>query len=81
MVDDVDDDDDKDKDFSVYDNTFDVMMHLWEDQPSSIKSSPDQTAKWISSMVKNSHKLVSIMGKIYKLEIFDTLGSKSSTSM
>ncbi|KAG9299311.1 hypothetical protein G9A89_013959 [Geosiphon pyriformis] len=42
---DNDDDDIKDKDFSVYDNTFDVMMHLWEDQPSSIKSSPDLTAK------------------------------------
>ncbi|KAG9297645.1 hypothetical protein G9A89_011160 [Geosiphon pyriformis] len=42
MVDDVDNDDnDDDKDFSVYDNTFDVMMHLWEDQPSKIKSSPD----------------------------------------
>ncbi|KAG9293414.1 hypothetical protein G9A89_009138 [Geosiphon pyriformis] len=39
------DDNDNDKDFSVYNNTFDVMMHLWEDQPFSIKSSPDQTAK------------------------------------
>ncbi|KAG9301535.1 hypothetical protein G9A89_008387 [Geosiphon pyriformis] len=28
MVDDVNDNDDEDKDFSVYDNTFDVMMHL-----------------------------------------------------
>ncbi|KAG9284789.1 hypothetical protein G9A89_003712 [Geosiphon pyriformis] len=28
MVDNVDNDDNKDKDFSVYDNTFDVMMHL-----------------------------------------------------
>ncbi|KAG9293572.1 hypothetical protein G9A89_005575 [Geosiphon pyriformis] len=61
----VDDDDDDDKDFS----------------PSSIKSSPDQTAKWMSSMVKNSHELVSIMGKIYKLEMFDTLSSKDSTSV
>ncbi|KAG9300549.1 hypothetical protein G9A89_002427 [Geosiphon pyriformis] len=61
MIDDVDDDDDKDKDFSVYDNTFDVIMQLWEDQSLRIKSSPDQTAKWMSSMVKNSHELVSIM--------------------
>ncbi|KAG9299996.1 hypothetical protein G9A89_009724 [Geosiphon pyriformis] len=80
-VDDDDDDDDEDKDFSVYDNTFNVIMHLWEDQPSSIKSSSDQTAKWISSMVKNSHELISIMGKMYEFEMFDTLSSKGSTSM
>ncbi|KAG9293565.1 hypothetical protein G9A89_005568 [Geosiphon pyriformis] len=81
MVDDVDDDDDEDKDFSVYDNTFNVMMHLWKDQPLRIKSSPDQTAKWMSGMVKNSHELVSIMSKMYELDMFDTLGSKDSTSM
>ncbi|KAG9293569.1 hypothetical protein G9A89_005572 [Geosiphon pyriformis] len=81
MVDDVDDDDDDDKAFSVYDNTFNVMMHLWEDQPLRIKSSPDQTAKWMSDMVKNSHELVSIMGKMYELDMFDTLGSKGSTSL
>ncbi|KAG9292552.1 hypothetical protein G9A89_006923 [Geosiphon pyriformis] len=81
-VDDMaDNNDNNDKDFSVYDNIFDVMMHLWEGQPSSIKFSPDQTAKWMSSMVKNSHKLVSIMGKIYKLNMFDTLSSKGSTSV
>ncbi|KAG9298719.1 hypothetical protein G9A89_012787 [Geosiphon pyriformis] len=45
MVNNIDDDDNKDKDFSVYDNTFDVMMQLWEDQSSRIKFSPDQTAK------------------------------------
>ncbi|KAG9292532.1 hypothetical protein G9A89_006903 [Geosiphon pyriformis] len=72
----VDDDNNDNKDFSVYDNIFDVIMHLWKDQPSSIKSSPDQTAKWMNSMVKNSHELVSIMGKIYELEMFDTLSSK-----
>ncbi|KAG9306000.1 hypothetical protein G9A89_009324 [Geosiphon pyriformis] len=82
MVDDIDNnDDDDDKDFSVYDNIFDVMIHLWEDQPSRIKSSPDQTAKWMSDMVKDSHKLVSIMGKMYELEMFDTLSSKGSTSV
>ncbi|KAG9286925.1 hypothetical protein G9A89_001163 [Geosiphon pyriformis] len=70
-----------DKDFSVYNNTFNVMMHLWENQPSGIKSSPNQTAKWISSMVKNSHELISIMGKIYELDMFNILDSKSSTSM
>ncbi|KAG9298279.1 hypothetical protein G9A89_002767 [Geosiphon pyriformis] len=82
MVDDIDNDnDDEDKDFSVYDNTFNVMMHLWEEQSSRIKSSSDQTAKWMSGMVKNSHELVSIMGKMYELDMFDTLGSKGSTSM
>ncbi|KAG9298709.1 hypothetical protein G9A89_012777 [Geosiphon pyriformis] len=80
-VDDMVDDDDDNKDFSVYDNIFDVMMHLWEDQSFSIKSSPDQTAKWMSSMVKNSHELVSIMGKMYELDMFDTLSSKGSTSV
>ncbi|KAG9293564.1 hypothetical protein G9A89_005567 [Geosiphon pyriformis] len=63
MVDDVDDDDDENKDFS-------------KNQPLRIKSSPDQTAKWMSGMVKNSHELVSIMGKMYELDMFDTLGSK-----
>ncbi|KAG9305524.1 hypothetical protein G9A89_003587 [Geosiphon pyriformis] len=80
-MDDDDDDDIEDKDFSVYDNTFDVIMHLWKDQPSSIKSSPDLTAKWMSGMVKNSHELVSIMGKMYELDMFNTLGSIGSTSM
>ncbi|KAG9284508.1 hypothetical protein G9A89_014112 [Geosiphon pyriformis] len=65
----VDDDNNDNKDFSVYDNTFNVMMHLWEDQPSSIKSSSNQTAKWMNSMVKNSHELVCIMGKMYELDI------------
>ncbi|KAG9302213.1 hypothetical protein G9A89_020647 [Geosiphon pyriformis] len=63
--------DDDDKDFSVYDNIFDVI----------ILSVSDQTAKWMSDMVKNSHELVSIMSKIYELDMFDTLSSKSSTSM
>ncbi|KAG9284499.1 hypothetical protein G9A89_014103 [Geosiphon pyriformis] len=81
MDNDDNDDNVKDKNFSVYDNTFDVIMHLWEDQPSSIKSSPNLTAKWMSSMIKNSHKLVSIMSKMYKLDMFNTLGSIGSTSM
>ncbi|KAG9298690.1 hypothetical protein G9A89_012758 [Geosiphon pyriformis] len=41
MVDNVNDDNNNDKDFSVYNNIFDVIMHLWEDQPSRIKSSPN----------------------------------------
>ncbi|KAG9294825.1 hypothetical protein G9A89_008517 [Geosiphon pyriformis] len=45
MVDNVNEDDDEDKDFLVYNNIFDVMMYLWEDQSSRIKSNPDQTAK------------------------------------
>ncbi|KAG9299763.1 hypothetical protein G9A89_013123 [Geosiphon pyriformis] len=82
----IDDDDDNDddgdaKDFSVYDDTFDVMMELWEIQSSNIKSDPDQTAKWMSSLVKSSHELVCIMGKMYELDMFNTLGSKGSTSM
>ncbi|KAG9293567.1 hypothetical protein G9A89_005570 [Geosiphon pyriformis] len=77
----VDNNNGDNKDFLVYDNIFDVIMHLWEDQPSSIKSSPDQTAKWMSSMVKNNHELVSIMGKMYELDMFDTLSSKGSTSV
>ncbi|KAG9299681.1 hypothetical protein G9A89_006397 [Geosiphon pyriformis] len=77
----VDDDDNNVKDFSVYDNTFNVMIYFWKNQPSSIKFSPNQTAKWISSMVKNSYELVSIMGKMYKLDMFDILNSKDSTSM
>ncbi|KAG9291808.1 hypothetical protein G9A89_012093 [Geosiphon pyriformis] len=72
MVDNVDDNDDEIKDFSVYDNTFD---------PFRIKFSPNQTAKWMSGMVKNSHELVSIMGKMYELDMFDILDSKDSTSM
>ncbi|KAG9292553.1 hypothetical protein G9A89_006924 [Geosiphon pyriformis] len=54
--DDNDDDDDGDaKNFSVYDDTFDAMMELWK------------TAKWMSSLVKSSHELVCIMGKIFEL--------------
>ncbi|KAG9298280.1 hypothetical protein G9A89_002768 [Geosiphon pyriformis] len=79
--DDMDDDNDKDKDFSVYDDTFDVMMQLWEGQPPSIKSNPDQTAKWMSGMVKNSHELVSIMDKMYEFDMFNTFGSKYSTNV
>ncbi|KAG9296597.1 hypothetical protein G9A89_015189 [Geosiphon pyriformis] len=84
--DDIDDDDDDDddgdaKDFSVYDDTFDVMMELWEIQSSNIKSDPDQTAKWMSSLVKSSHELVCIIGKMYELDMFNTLGSKGSTSV
>ncbi|KAG9299756.1 hypothetical protein G9A89_013116 [Geosiphon pyriformis] len=45
MVDDINDNNNEDKNFSVYNNTFDIMMHLWEDQPSRIKFSPNQTAK------------------------------------
>ncbi|KAG9292566.1 hypothetical protein G9A89_006937 [Geosiphon pyriformis] len=65
-MDNDDDDDDNDdngdvKDFSVYDDTFDVMMKLWEVQSSNIKSDPDQTAKWMSSLVKSSYELVCIM--------------------
>ncbi|KAG9284810.1 hypothetical protein G9A89_003733 [Geosiphon pyriformis] len=41
----VDNNDNDDRDFSVYNNTFNIIMHLWEDQPSEIKSSFDQTAK------------------------------------
>ncbi|KAG9284501.1 hypothetical protein G9A89_014105 [Geosiphon pyriformis] len=81
MDDDNNDDNVKDKDFSVYDNTFDVIMHLWEDQPSNIKSSPNLTAKWMSGMIKNSHELVSIIGKMYELDMFNILGSIGSTSM
>ncbi|KAG9301600.1 hypothetical protein G9A89_016670 [Geosiphon pyriformis] len=40
-----DDDDDNVKDFSVYNDIFDVMIKLWEIQSSNIKSDPDQTAK------------------------------------
>ncbi|KAG9298722.1 hypothetical protein G9A89_012790 [Geosiphon pyriformis] len=57
MVDNIDNNNDNDKEFS----------------PFRIKSSTDQTAKWISGMVKNSYKLVSIMGKMYELDMFDTL--------
>ncbi|KAG9299990.1 hypothetical protein G9A89_009718 [Geosiphon pyriformis] len=39
------------------------------------------TAKWMSGMVKNSHELVNIMGKMYEFDMFNTLGSKDSTSM
>ncbi|KAG9301538.1 hypothetical protein G9A89_008390 [Geosiphon pyriformis] len=81
MIDNVDDDNDEDKDFSVYNNIFNIMMHLWEDQSFRIKSSLDQTAKWMSGMVKNSHEFVSIMDKMYELDMFDTLGSKGSTSV
>ncbi|KAG9289240.1 hypothetical protein G9A89_022550 [Geosiphon pyriformis] len=35
---DINNNNDNNKDFSVYNNIFDVIMHLWEDQPSSIKS-------------------------------------------
>ncbi|KAG9304231.1 hypothetical protein G9A89_019793 [Geosiphon pyriformis] len=69
IIDDVDNDD----------NTFNVMMQLWEDQSSKIKSSPNQTAKWMNGMVKNNYELVSIMGKMYELDMFDTLGSKAYT--
>ncbi|KAG9299081.1 hypothetical protein G9A89_020394 [Geosiphon pyriformis] len=79
--DDMDDENDEGKNFSVYDDIFDMMMQLWEGQPPSIKSNPDQTAKWMSSMVKNSYELVSIMGKMYELDMFDTLSSIGSTSM
>ncbi|KAG9294823.1 hypothetical protein G9A89_008515 [Geosiphon pyriformis] len=79
---DMDDDDDDNngdaKDFLV---TFDAMMELWEVQSSNIKSDSDQTAKWMSSLVKSSHELVCIMGKMYELDMFNTLGSKGSTSM
>ncbi|KAG9292546.1 hypothetical protein G9A89_006917 [Geosiphon pyriformis] len=80
---DMDDDDDNGdtKNFSVYDDTFDAMMELWKVQSSNIKSDPDQTAKWMSSLVKSSYELVCIMGKMYKLDMFNTLGSKGSTSM
>ncbi|KAG9300859.1 hypothetical protein G9A89_004489 [Geosiphon pyriformis] len=80
---DIDDDDDDDdaKNFSVYDDTFDAMIELWEVQSSNIKSDPDQTAKWMSSLVKSSHELVCIMGKMYELDMFNTLGSKDSTSV
>ncbi|KAG9303747.1 hypothetical protein G9A89_018644 [Geosiphon pyriformis] len=81
MIDNVNDDDDEDKDFSVYNNTFNIMMHLWEEQSSRIKSSSDQTAKWMSGIIKNSYELVSIMGKMYELDMFDTLSNKDSTSM
>ncbi|KAG9288333.1 hypothetical protein G9A89_021364 [Geosiphon pyriformis] len=65
--DDMDDDDDDGdaKDFSVYDDTFDSMMELWE----------------MSGLVKSSHKLVCIMGKMYELDMFNTLGSKGSTNL
>ncbi|KAG9288326.1 hypothetical protein G9A89_021357 [Geosiphon pyriformis] len=67
MDDNNDDDDDSEaKDFSVYDDTFDLMMELWEVQSSNIKSDPDQMAKWMSSLVKSSHELVCIMGKMYE---------------
>ncbi|KAG9287793.1 hypothetical protein G9A89_017388 [Geosiphon pyriformis] len=51
---DMDDDDDDNngdaKDFSVYNDTFDAMMELWEVQSSNIKSNPDQMAKWVRCM-------------------------------
>ncbi|KAG9284780.1 hypothetical protein G9A89_003703 [Geosiphon pyriformis] len=83
-MDDDDDNNDNDgnaKDFLVYDDTFDAMIELWEVQSSNIKSNLDQMAKWISSLVKSSHELVFIMGKMYELDMFNTLGSKGSTSM
>ncbi|KAG9287795.1 hypothetical protein G9A89_017390 [Geosiphon pyriformis] len=77
MDDDDDDNDDNNvKDFSV--DTFNAMMELWEVQSSNIKSDPDQTAKWMSGLVKSSHELVCIMGKMYELDMFNTLGSKVS---
>ncbi|KAG9297396.1 hypothetical protein G9A89_009480 [Geosiphon pyriformis] len=61
MIDDIDDDnDDEDKDFPVYDNTFDIMIHLWEDQPLKIKSSPNQTANYNTSVLKNTSTAVPI---------------------
>ncbi|KAG9303762.1 hypothetical protein G9A89_018659 [Geosiphon pyriformis] len=60
----VDNNNDDDKDFSVYDNTFDVSLR-----------------KSMGSMVKNSHKFMSIISKMYELDIFDTLSSKDSTSI
>ncbi|KAG9305521.1 hypothetical protein G9A89_003584 [Geosiphon pyriformis] len=78
--DDNDDDNSDAKDFLVYDDTFDAMMELWEVQSSNIKSDPDQTAKWITSLVKSSHELVCIMSKMYELDMFNTLGSKSSVT-
>ncbi|KAG9305526.1 hypothetical protein G9A89_003589 [Geosiphon pyriformis] len=39
------------------------------------------TAKWMSDMVKNSHELVSIMDKIYELDMFDILSCKGSTNV
>ncbi|KAG9299314.1 hypothetical protein G9A89_013962 [Geosiphon pyriformis] len=38
MVDNVNNNDNEDKNFSVYDNIFNVMMYLWKDQSSKIKS-------------------------------------------
>ncbi|KAG9294711.1 hypothetical protein G9A89_008190 [Geosiphon pyriformis] len=83
-MDDDDDDNDDDgdaKDFLVYDDTFDVMIELWEIQSSNIKSDPDQMAKWMSSLVKSSYELVCIMGKMYELDMFNTLDSRDSTSI
>ncbi|KAG9303760.1 hypothetical protein G9A89_018657 [Geosiphon pyriformis] len=37
----VDNNNNNNKNFSVYDDIFDVIMYLWKDQSSSIKSSPD----------------------------------------
>ncbi|KAG9289239.1 hypothetical protein G9A89_022549 [Geosiphon pyriformis] len=34
----------------------------------------------ISGMIKNSHKLVSIMSKMYELDMFESVGSKDSTT-
>ncbi|KAG9305990.1 hypothetical protein G9A89_009314 [Geosiphon pyriformis] len=69
------------KNFSVYDDTFDAMMELWEVQSFNIKSDLDQTAKWISGFVKSSHELVCIIGKIYELDMFNTLGSKDNINV
>ncbi|KAG9303083.1 hypothetical protein G9A89_005041 [Geosiphon pyriformis] len=42
---DMDNDDNDIENFLVYDNIFDIMMHLWEDQSSSIKSTPTTPSK------------------------------------
>ncbi|KAG9289233.1 hypothetical protein G9A89_022543 [Geosiphon pyriformis] len=61
-MDDNNDDNNDVKKFSVYNNTFDAIIKLWKVQFSNIKSNSDQTAKWLSSLVKSSHELVCIMG-------------------
>ncbi|KAG9300560.1 hypothetical protein G9A89_000578 [Geosiphon pyriformis] len=80
-IDDNNDDDNDVKDFSVYNNTFDVIIELWEVQSSNVKSDPNQTAKWISGLVKSNHELIYIMSKMYKLDMFNTLGSKGSANV
>ncbi|KAG9292545.1 hypothetical protein G9A89_006916 [Geosiphon pyriformis] len=73
--------DDEDMDDNNDNNDDGDAKDFLEVQSSNIKSDPDQTAKWMSSLVKSSHELVCIMGKMYELDMFNTLGSKDNISV